>query len=64
MLWPTGVLQDEIEVAANKEQDFTEIDRRGSSCPTLFAWNGQRIRLGRRHARRGRRRTLGRGGPR
>jgi tetratricopeptide (TPR) repeat protein len=41
MLWPTGVLQDEIEVAANKPVTFTEIDRRGSSCPTLFVWNGQ-----------------------
>src|SRR5581483_62257 len=34
MLWPTGVLQDEIEIAANKRQEFLEIDRRGSSCPT------------------------------
>ena len=42
MLWPTGVLQDEINVAADKQQDFLEIDRRGSSCPTLFAWNGER----------------------
>ena len=42
MLWPTGVLQDEIEVAANKPVTFTEIDRRGSSCPTLFVWNGQK----------------------
>jgi len=40
MTWPTGVLQDEIEVAANKPQTFTEMDRRGSSCPTLFAWDG------------------------
>jgi tetratricopeptide (TPR) repeat protein len=40
MQWPTGVLQDEIEVAANKRQEFLEIDRRGSSCPTLFAWDG------------------------
>jgi len=40
MTWPTGVLQDEIEVAANKRQEFLEIDRRGSSCPTLFAWDG------------------------
>ena len=22
--------------------EFLEIDRRGSSCPTLFAWNGER----------------------
>src|SRR5581483_5563438 len=45
MLWPTGVLQDEIEVPAGKEQAYTEIDRRGSSCPTLFVWNGQRYEL-------------------
>ncbi len=42
MLWPTGVLQDEIQIAGDKQQNFLEIDRRGSSCPTLFAWNGQR----------------------
>src|SRR5579864_3462395 len=42
MLWPTGVLQDEIEVAGDKQQNILEIDRRGSSCPTLFAWNGER----------------------
>ena len=40
MLWPTGVLQDEIEIAANKVQNILELDRRGSSCPTLFAWDG------------------------
>jgi tetratricopeptide (TPR) repeat protein len=45
MLWPTGVLQDEIEVKANRQQDYIEIDRRGSSCPTLFVWDGQRYRL-------------------
>jgi tetratricopeptide (TPR) repeat protein len=42
MLWPTGVLQDEIQIAGDKRQEFLEIDRRGSSCPTLFAWNGER----------------------
>jgi tetratricopeptide (TPR) repeat protein len=42
MLWPTGVLQDETPVAGDKQQDFMEIDRRGSSCPTLFVWNGER----------------------
>ena len=45
MLWPTGVLQDEVEIAANKTQPFLEIDRRGSSCPTLFAWDGERYAL-------------------
>ncbi len=42
MLWPTGVLQDEINIVGDKQQDFIEIDRRGSSCPTLFVWNGER----------------------
>jgi len=45
MLWPTGVLQDEIEVAANKMQNILELDRRGSSCPTLFAWDGTHYEL-------------------
>jgi Tfp pilus assembly protein PilF len=45
MLWPTGVLQDEIGVAANKLQNITELDRRGSSCPTLFAWDGREYQL-------------------
>ena len=42
MLWPTGVLQDETPVAGDRQQNFLEVDRRGSSCPTLFAWNGER----------------------
>jgi tetratricopeptide (TPR) repeat protein len=42
MLWPTGVLQDEVQLAADRSQQVTENDRRGSSCPILFAWNGAR----------------------
>jgi len=42
MSWPTGVLQDEIQVSGDRQQNFLEIDRRGSSCPTLFVWNGER----------------------
>ena len=45
MLWPTGVLQDEIEVPAGKTQKYTEMDRRGSSCPTLFVWDGDHYEL-------------------
>ncbi|MGH9727738.1 MAG: FG-GAP-like repeat-containing protein [Candidatus Acidiferrales bacterium] len=41
MLWPTGVLQDEINFPADSRQKITELDRRGSSCPLLFAWNGK-----------------------
>ena len=45
LLWPTGVLQDEIEIAGNREQPFLELDRRGSSCPTLFVWDGRHYEL-------------------
>ena len=41
LLWPTGVPQDEINLAAKKEHSIGELDRRGSSCPVLFAWNGR-----------------------
>jgi Flp pilus assembly protein TadD len=41
LLWPTGVPQDEINLAAKKAQSIGELDRRGSSCPVLFAWNGK-----------------------
>ncbi len=45
MLWPTGVLQDEVEVPGDREQKYLEMDRRGSSCPTLFMWDGKRYVL-------------------
>ena len=45
MLWPTGVLEDEIEIPADHEKNILEIDRRGSSCPTLFVWDGHRYSL-------------------
>jgi len=45
MLWPTGIVQDEVEVPADHQQAYTEIDRRGSSCPTLFVWDGRRFHL-------------------
>ncbi len=44
LLWPTGVVQDEVTVAAGSAK-VKEIDRRGSSCPLLFAWDGHRYRF-------------------
>ncbi|MGB2890414.1 MAG: FG-GAP-like repeat-containing protein [Candidatus Acidiferrales bacterium] len=42
MLWPTGVLQDEVSLRAGSSHLLAEIDRRGSSCPIVFVWNGRR----------------------
>ena len=38
---PTGVPQDEVNLVAQKTQSIGELDRRGSSCPILFSWNGK-----------------------
>ena len=43
LLWPTGVPQDELQAAAQKTNQITEIDRRGSSCPIVFVWNGKKF---------------------
>ena len=49
LLWPTGVPQDEIDIEAGKlpqgELALKELDRRGSSCPTLFAWDGKQYQF-------------------
>ncbi|MGA2420334.1 MAG: FG-GAP-like repeat-containing protein [Candidatus Acidiferrum sp.] len=41
LLWPTGVPQDEVNLTAQRAQTIAELDRRGSSCPVLFSWNGR-----------------------
>ena len=43
LLWPTGVVQDELEIPSHKDEVVTEIDRRGSSCPIVFVWNGDKF---------------------
>ncbi|NYF78090.1 FG-GAP-like repeat-containing protein [Granulicella arctica] len=45
MLWPTGVPQDELDVSAVKPVAMTELDRRGSSCPVLFSWDGEKYQF-------------------
>lgn len=48
VVWPSGIVQSEIEfpgaVASGKGViNFEELDRKPSSCPYLFAWNGERF---------------------
>jgi lipoprotein NlpI len=40
MLWPDAVLQAELELAANQVITIPELQRKISSCPHLFAWDG------------------------
>jgi len=45
ILWPTGILQDEIDLPHTPVIAMKEADRRGSSCPVLFAWDGYKYKL-------------------
>ena len=42
-LWPDGVAQVEIAIAAGQHHKVAELQRKISSCPVLFAWNGRRF---------------------
>jgi tetratricopeptide (TPR) repeat protein len=41
LLWPTGVVQDEVQLASGRRHVIRQIDRRGSSCPVVWVWNGE-----------------------
>jgi tetratricopeptide (TPR) repeat protein len=41
--WPDGVMQCELNVEANQKLVLAENNRRISSCPVLFTWNGKRF---------------------
>ena len=45
VLWPSGILQAETPSAIAPPAAFTiaELDRKPSSCPYLFTWNGHRF---------------------
>jgi len=51
ILWPAGIVQAETEITrpatANKASlltlNVTELDRKPSSCPYLYTWNGERF---------------------
>lgn len=41
LFWPAGILQSESAVKASAENQIEELDRKGTSCPLLYAWNGK-----------------------
>ena len=48
VLWPAGIVQAETEFPTPSSSGFislnlTEIDRKPSSCPYLYAWNGKQF---------------------
>lgn len=43
LLWPDGVAQVEVALTAAQVHRVAEIQRKISSCPVLFAWNGERF---------------------
>ena len=47
ILWPAGIVQAETEIPKSKSSLFTlkvtELDRKPSSCPFLYTWNGERF---------------------
>jgi tetratricopeptide (TPR) repeat protein len=45
ILWPKGVLQAEANLPINQAKMVKELDRKGTSCPLLYTWNGERYRF-------------------
>ncbi len=42
LLWPAGILQSEVAIKASENNPVEELDRKGTSCPILYAWDGSR----------------------
>jgi len=45
LLWPGGVLQSEINLPINQTRMVQELDRKGTSCPLLYTWNGSKYQF-------------------
>ncbi|MBM3277357.1 MAG: VCBS repeat-containing protein [Candidatus Handelsmanbacteria bacterium] len=45
LLWPGGVRQTELATGAGQRLSLTELNRKGTSCPILYAWDGQEFRF-------------------
>jgi len=44
-LWPGGVKQVEMDVRGKTTASIEELNRKGTSCPILYAWDGEKIRF-------------------
>ncbi|MFH1574489.1 MAG: FG-GAP-like repeat-containing protein, partial [Acidobacteriota bacterium] len=45
VLWPSGILQSEINVPAGRIITVRELNRKGTSCPLLYTWDGKGFRF-------------------
>ena len=45
VLWPSGVRQTELDTVHTGRLKITEVNRKGTSCPILYAWDGERFRF-------------------
>ncbi|MFM7133776.1 MAG: CRTAC1 family protein, partial [Planctomycetota bacterium] len=43
--WSDGVFQSELDLKAGETRAIVETQRQISSCPVLFAWNGEELRF-------------------
>jgi hypothetical protein len=44
-LWPGGVKQIEMDVNGGQTVAIEELNRKGTSCPILYAWDGSQVRF-------------------
>jgi tetratricopeptide (TPR) repeat protein len=44
-LWPGGVKQIEMDVEGGGTARIEELNRKGTSCPILYAWDGDKVRF-------------------
>ena len=43
VLWPSGILQTETPASGDARLAVAELDRKPSSCPFLYTWDGERF---------------------
>jgi len=43
--WPNGLIQNEVQQAANQTHKFEEAQRLSGSCPMIWCWNGREFQF-------------------